>query len=387
MLTRRAFTRNVLLSLGTAPMLGGLSGCSLDATSPGRLEAGVAGDYDAALDATIPHGSSLRIVARTGEKVANSDYVWHVLPDGGGCFATPDGGWVYVSNSEISHTGGVGAIRFSAAGEIVDAYPILQGTSKNCAGGKTPWQTWLSCEENGDQGQVYECDPMGRQPGVVRPAMGSFNHEAAAVDPRSNQIYLTEDLDNGCLYRFTPATGHDLSAGALEVAVTTDMSVSWETIPDPTGGLGPLRDQVKGATRFHGGEGIVFGIKDGEGHVFFTTKKDNRVWSLNLDRMHLRVIYDATMHRIPVLTGVDNLEISPNGELLVAEDGGDMQIVTLDSDYRAVPLLMLHHQAGSEIAGPAYSPDASRLYFSSQKGPDGDRRGGVTYELTLRSQV
>src|SRR5262245_55828899 len=130
----------------------------------------------------LPAGFTSRVIAISGAPVADTGYVWHFAPDGGATFAAADGGYVYVSNAELGPTsGGVSAIRFSSTGEILDAYSILRGTTRNCAGGPTPWNTWLSCEETGP-GQVYECDPFapGSQ-GVARPALGVFSHEAAGV--------------------------------------------------------------------------------------------------------------------------------------------------------------------------------------------------------------
>ena len=75
--------------------------------------------------------------------------------------------------------------------------------------------------------------------------------------------------------------------------------------------------------------------------------------------------------------------ITPTGELLVAEDGGDMQIVALTKTYKPVALVTLHGQDKSEITGPAFSPDGRRLYFSSQRGTEGTSAHGVTYELDL----
>jgi hypothetical protein len=140
----------------------------------------------------------------------------------------------------------------------------------------------------------------------------------------------------------------------------------------------PLRRQVAGAARFQGGEGIVYGNR----HVYFTTKQDDRVWSLNLDTRKLDIVYDGSKLDNPILSGVDNIEITPDGELLVAEDGGDMQIVVLDKAYRAVPLVTLHNKPFSEITGPAFSPDGTRLYSSSQRGLL-SFGGGITYELTF----
>jgi secreted PhoX family phosphatase len=65
--------------------------------------------------------------------------------------------------------------------------------------------------------------------------------------------------------------------------------------------------------------------------------------------------------------------------MLVAEDGDDMQLCLLGPNGEAAPLLQVLGHPSSEIAGPAFSPDGTRLYFSSQRGGDGR---GVTYEVT-----
>lgn len=371
MIRRRHFLQNLFAAMACTP---------LAALSP-RAAAESPAVYDPILKATIPQGMSLRVIAQSGKpSIPGGKYPWHAAPDGGACFTTPDGGWVYVSNSEISRKrGGAGALRFDANGQVVDSYPILQGTSVNCAGGKTPWGTWLSCEENGDAGLVYECDPLGVRTAVVRPGLGVCNHEAVAVDPATGILYLTEDRPDGCLYRFIPETAADLSAGRLEVAGLRGADVAWHPVPDPSGSSRPLRRQVPQAARFRGGEGIVHAA----GHIYFTTKGDNRVWVLTPATNALAVVYDAASADNPILRGVDNIEVSPTGELLVAEDGGDMQIVALSKDGPLYPLVTLHGQDQSEVAGPAFSPDGRRLYFSSQRGPEGRSEFGITYELTL----
>jgi secreted PhoX family phosphatase len=331
----------------------------------------------------LPQGFRSRIVARSGQTLFH--YRWHAAPDGGVTFATPDGGWIYVSNSELDkQQGGAGALRFDREGELIDAYAILKNTTRNCAGGHTPWQTWLSCEEY-DRGQVWECDPFNQQPPRLRPALGTFNHEAVAVDTLHKQLYLTEDKPDGCLYRYTAhrydAAGNpDLDDGVLEVAEVIDGRIGrvrWHPLPDPQAIHTPTRYQIDHGTRFDGGEGIWFH----EGMIYFTTKGDDRIWSYATRSRMLAIVYNAAFYLRPVLSGVDNITVNAAGELLVAEDGGDMQIVIVTPDAIR-PLLQIVGQNRSEITGPAFSPDGSRLYFSSQRGASGKSEDGVTYEIT-----
>lgn len=346
----------------------------------------------------LPLGFSSRIVAETGVLVPNTaqtPHVWHGAPDGGATFSTEDGGWVYVSNAELG-SGGAGALRFTADGTIADAYTILSGTSINCAGGPTPWDTWLSCEEV-PAGRVYECNPMAASQGVPVPTLGTFKHEAAAVDSVHSKVYLTEDRVNGRLYRFSPTSYPSLEFGTLEVAETLDpnglgdimpgevRTLAWHPLLDPNPVGGGINDpfhqpaderatrfQVPASTEFNGGEGCWYkGLR-----VYFSTKGDGRIWEIDTRTDQISIYYDQATNPSPLLTGVDNVYVATNRDVYVAEDPGNMEIVALTPSGGVHPIVQITGVTGSEVTGPALSPDGTRLYFSSQRNP------GMTYEVT-----
>jgi secreted PhoX family phosphatase len=128
---------------------------------------------------------------------------------------------------------------------------------------------------------------------------------------------------------------------------------------------------VPAATRFNGGEGAWYQ----DDVVHFTTKGDNRVWKYDSAADTIEILYQANLSPTPQLTGVDNVFVTPAGEVLVAEDGGNMEIVALTPSGAVKPVIRLPGVSGSEITGPALSPDGQRLYFNSQRNP------GRTYEV------
>jgi uncharacterized protein len=380
-LSRRAFLRGA-----------GAAGVAVFAPRRGRADDGCVADVGPlhAADANglmLPAGFTSRVVATTGQNVAGTAHAWHSAPDGGATFATNGGGWIYVSNTEVgAAAGGVGAIAFDARGAIVAAYSILSGTSVNCAGGPTPWGTWLSCEET-SAGRVWECDPYapGSQ-GVVRPALGTFQHEAAAVAAAAQCVFLTEDRTDGLLYRFTPTSYPSLASGKLAAAQILDPNgqgpiqpgqvrpLAWHTVPNPnpTPSQTQTRYQVPSATAFNGGEGCWYR----NGRVAFSAKGNNRVWQLDPAANTIRILYDYATSGNPILSGVDNVYTTACDDVFVAEDPGNLEIVALTPSGVALPIVRLVGVAGTEITGPALSPDGTRLYFSSQRNP------GVTFEVS-----
>ena len=143
--------------------------------------------------------------------------------------------------------------------------------------------------------------------------------------------------------------------------------------------LTSLRDQlqVAEATVFDGGEGLWWF----EGVVYLSTKGDNRVWAYDTSTQTITTLYDRDTALDPdALYGVDNLTVSACGDVLVAEDGGQMRIVAVMPDGGLVPLVQIEGQEGSEITGPAFDPSGTRLYFSSQRAEG--LLGGITYEIT-----
>jgi hypothetical protein len=131
------------------------------------------------------------------------------------------------------------------------------------------------------------------------------------------------------------------------------------------------RYQAQLATAFNGGEGCwAHGRR-----IYFSTKGDNRVWVMNSETNEIEILYDLATSSMPELSNADNLFVTPGGDVYAAEDPGNLQIVALTPSGNVKPVVQVTGQMGTEITGPALSPDGSRLYFSSQRDP------GTTYEV------
>ena len=414
---RRAVLRNGLALGGTAVAsailgVGGpVSAAPASSSSPapgpyGSLE----GRRPDGNGLVLPEGFSSRIVAVGGTGVGATDYTWPLFPDGKGTVATPDGGWILACNHEVfdfqtigESAGGASAVRFDSGGSILDAYPILEGSHSNSRGATTPWGTWLSCQEahQGD-GRIWECDPTGDSPAVPRNALGVRTHGSVAVDPLGGHCYMTEAHRDGRLYRFRmldeSASGAALADGPLEaMAVDPDGGVSWIPVPDPSGTVAP--------TRIQAADGFVTPMGGGvwvhDGSLIFTTALDDRVHAVDLANQRHWVLWDGSGHRQP-LVGIGDLTVAPaSGDLFVAEDRGDMELVLVGTEGLVAPFCRMvgdDHRL-SAVTGPCFDPSGTRLYISSLRGRGealvrdvveaidwGDgvegRHVGVTYEVS-----
>jgi uncharacterized protein len=377
-LRRRDFIRAGLLSAGAATFGPGLWRTALaqaPAATPGPGPYGPLGEADGN-GIRLPAGFSSRLIAQGLTPVLGTAYAWHVFSDGQATYPTGDGGWILVSNSEVpGNAGGASAIRFGADGEVTDAYRILSGTDTNCAGGRTPWGTWLSCEE-AEGGQVWECDPAGEKEAVVHPALGVFAHEAVCVDPDGKRLYLSEDEGDGGFYRFTPQTYPDLGSGLLEVAVVNaGGAVSWRQVPDPSAATAPTRQQLPEMTKFRRGEGIWF---DG-GVVYLATTSDSKIHAYDTITETIEVLYDGDATEGP-LREVDNVTVSRSGDLFVCEDADDLNIGIISPEREVAPFLQLTgtQHSESELCGAVFDPSGTRFYFASQRAFG----AGAIYEVT-----
>ena len=172
-----------------------------------------------------------------------------------------------------------------------------------------------------------------------------------------------------------------MASGVLEAAQIIEGdegAVAWHRIADPLASTTPTRQQAPDSTPFDGGEGIWYH----GGIVYFVTKGDNRVWAYDIARQVIAIVYDDSFFDDPPITEVDNIIVSGNGEVLISEERGKMQIVLLTADREVLPIAEIEGHRKSSVTGLAFDPSGTRLYFSSQRGNSGKLKDGVTFEIT-----
>ena len=281
-------------------------------------------------------------------------------------------------------------------------YRSLAGTIRNCAGGITPWNTWLSCEENTaradgrinkDHGYVFEvpADSGGIVDPVPLTAMGRFNHEAACVDPRTGVVYMTEDRDDSLFYRFLPTTPSKLSDGGLlqalvlsglrdtrnsedggtRLPVGTPVTGEWVTLDNVESPDDDLRQRgaALGAAVFARGEGIWMG----EGEMYFTATSGGAAGEGQIFRFvpgvdaadRLELFYESPA--MAEYSFGDNITIAPFGDLIVCED---QYTDTVDNHLRGITpageaYAFARLRVQTEPAGACFSPDGRTLFVNA----------------------
>lgn len=334
----------------------------------------------------LSQGLSAKIVAESGRRVRYADHTkskdsFHFMPDMGGTFkitydaSENKGGWVYVSNSEMVEegAGGVGAITFNKWGDAIDYRMVLMNTTMNCAGGKTPWNTWISCEENRKDGQVWEVDPFGvKQARMTVLGGDGGNFESFAYDIRSQtepHFFVTEDKTNGALRRFTPDKPNwtDPSqmlhgAGLLEYLVMVP------TPPFNKSGTYKWTSDIMAARSsalayYQNTEGID--VHENEMFVISKSQKEMIIFDLDGDtyktKSTVRGLFDGQPDQVQrIVSAEDSL-------LYFTEEGGvDAGVHARDSSGRFFTILESPKYI-DETTGLDFSPDWKHLYIAYQK--------------------
>jgi len=402
----------------------------------------------------LPDGFRYSIVGRVGDFMSDGLRT-PGAPDGMGTFADENGKTIIVRNHELTPganfagpfgtqyelfdlvdkkklydvgkagrpaLGGTSTVVFDTATQKVESeFMSLLGTTRNCAGGVTPWNSWVTCEETvqragkfarRDHGYVFEVPAttrMNLHRAVPITGMGRFNHEAIAVDPRTGIVYLTEDRPDGLFYRYLPKSYGELyKGGKLQALAVKDIrsadtrnwnedsiafpvnlpaAVKWIDIDDVRSPEDDLRYQgfESGAAVFARGEGIWFGNSE----VYFACTNGGKTLTGQIFRyVPSEFEGDKNERKYParlelflepndsnLLENADTLTVAPWGDLFVCEDGSENDFIRGVTQNGEIYNFAFNHYNSSEFCGVCFSPDGTTMFVNIQ-GP------GITLAIT-----
>jgi len=444
MINRRLFLQTLAVA-AASPVSGIRHSAAESGVGFGRLIADPAGVID------LPEGFSYTMVAQRGQEMDDGLLV-PGLADGMATFAGEGNSVVLVCNhechpNEVNESpfgrkaqrydradrsrlydagadrspglGGTTTIHYDPdSGRRTHMHMSLMGTENNCAGGATPWGSWLTCEEcfydpgtsfeygrvikrEKKHGYIFEVPAHSQQ--AVEPIplkdMGRFEHEAAAVDPASGVIYLTEDRHQSLLYRFIPTKQGELQRGGRLQALAIKgqpefdtrnwvqangmvpgswLETTWVDLEETDVSENDLRfrGREKGATIFARGEGICYAEGDivmaatigGQqrlGQIF--TYRPSPAEGTPAEKSNpgkLSLLAESTQDSI--LRHADNLTLSPWGDLIICEDTAThCGLVGIRPDGQQYALAD-NAYTRSELAGICFSPDGKVMFVNIQ---------------------
>jgi uncharacterized repeat protein (TIGR03803 family) len=369
----------------------------------------------------LPPGFNYTVISYTGQFMDDGNRV-PGLHDGMAAFPGPNNTTILVRNHELNPTsngviaspeflydriaGGTTTIVVGPDRRLRKHFGSLAGTFRNCAGGPTPWGSWVSCEEtvvlppsngatkpHGYNFEVPATDDIRVAEPVPLVAMGRFNHEAIAVDPATGWVYQTEDEGSSCFYRFIPNEYGNLRSGGTLEALAIDgmfrvntrtnfsqylnqpLPVQWVTIDDvdPVNNSSTIavrtQGQNKGAAIFSRGEGCWYG----NGLIYFTCTNGgdaNQGQIFAYDPTNNTITLVVESRNIQELNAPDNITVSPFGDLFVCEDGSGREYVQGVNQrgevYQFAANAIPAPFDGSEFAGACFSPDGRTLFVNIQ---------------------
>ena len=448
MKNRREFLSETFSSVtgfGVAAAFSNLGGrFARDGKSPSSVELVPTRDETTGLSLIrLPEGFRYLTYGWTGDPMSDG-FATPAAHDGMGIVDQSDGIVTLIRNHEVSRDGnawphktcqpfdaraqgGCTTLKFDTSQEAwIESHVAITGTSRNCAGGVTPWGTWLTAEETvlgvdskdhyknnvprsfqQEHGWIFEVDPDGVKKPVPLKAMGRFVHEAVAIDRRTGIVYETEDRGTSGFYRFLPHQKGKLSeGGTLQIAevigrpdlrghveTNAKFDVRWHTIDDPTWAHTPGLEKPDELGVFKQGKklgGSTFarleGCWAGNGMIYFDATSGGgagagQIWQFDPANQKLTMLFESPGK--DTLNMPDNLCVNPHGGLALCEDGDygnnerPQKIHFLTQDGKLKPLAVNDVQLngergfrgdyrGKEWAGATFSPDGKWLFVNIQ---------------------